>query len=342
MDENLKERVEIMQLGLKELDPVIAQQISQLLSATGGTFIDPDIQWKGALPFRLQTELGPSNFKFRTRRKPLPHELKAFQLATRRRDYRINRIAIPVALAALAVPFNAALEFYLLSSNSIFAHLPVALAVEAAATLTGVAISRANRPLALDKRIDLCELQAVSPRLTLRPVERYYVDALIVFSQIQCDQDSEAALRETLSQLNRLLDTYRDLERRREGLLSLMGTHVESELDAQIKSTEHLLSTESDPQVRETLVHNLKMFHERSENAATMRQNLQRMQGQQESVMQTMITAQSAVARLYLAPRVDDSSQVERTTSSVQAINQHTRAVEEAIEEVLTLGKPSI
>ncbi len=342
MAENLRERVETMQLGLKEIDPEVAQQIEQFLTANGGAFLDPDIQWKGALPFRIQTELGPSNLRVKTRRKPLPHELKAHELASRRRDYRMNRIAMPVALAALALPFNAALEFYLVSSNSALAHFPVAIAVEAVAACTGVILSRFQRPKELAVNVDLCELQAVSPKLTLRPVERYYVDALIVLAQIQCDHESEVALRETLSQLNRLLVTYRDLEQRREGLLSLMGTHVESELDAQIKSTERLLALESDPHVRETLVHNLKMYHERSENAATMRQNLQRMQGQQEAVMQTMITAQSAVARLYLAPRVDDSSQVERTTSSVQAINQHTRAVEEAIEEVLTLGRPNI
>ncbi len=331
-----------MQLGLTEIDPTIALQIERLLSTANGPVLDPYIQWKGSLPFRLQTELGAPNIRVKSKRKPQPHELQTYNLATRRRDYRINRIALPIALTALAVPLNVALQISVISSISMLQHVPLAAAVELAAAGMGVLISRKNRPKMLATRIEQCELQAVSPRLTLRPVERYYVDALIVLAQIECDHDSEVALRETLNQLNRLLDTYRDLERRREGLLALMGTHVETELSAQIQSTERQLENESDPHVRETLVHNLKMFHERAENATTMRQNLQRMLGQQEAVMQTMITAQSAVARLYLAPRMDDNSQMERTSSSVQAINQHTRAVEEAIEEVLTLGRPTI
>ena len=54
-------------------------------------------------------------------------------------------------------------------------------------------------------------------------------------------------------------------------------------------------------------------------------------------IIQTLLSVQSSLARLQVAPKAVSRPELEEVTRTVAGINAQTRAVEQAVEEVLTV-----
>ncbi|MBC7528020.1 MAG: hypothetical protein H7308_10770, partial [Chthonomonadaceae bacterium] len=78
---------------------------------------------------------------------------------------------------------------------------------------------------------------------------------------------------------------------------------------------------------------------DRLESAKQLRQTLERVSGQQEAIGQTLASAVSAMARLQLAPSVHTESAAAQIAGQVTQMNRQTYAMEQAVEEVILLGR---
>ncbi|HEV2472693.1 MAG TPA: hypothetical protein VGS41_08520, partial [Chthonomonadales bacterium] len=72
------------------------------------------------------------------------------------------------------------------------------------------------------------------------------------------------------------------------------------------------------------------------ENARAFERSIERINAQQEAILQTLSSAQSALARMHLA-READSAATEEIAGVVARMNAQTTAVEQAVQEVMSL-----
>jgi hypothetical protein len=189
----------------------------------------------------------------------------------------------------------------------------------------------------LTRYVRLEEMRAVFPLLSLTRADRLYCDTLLLLARMEVGQETERMMRESLAQLNQLLVANRQLEQRRLGLLPLLGNNVISELEEEFGELGRRLDQTRDPISRQSLEQSLRMCQTRLENARLLQEGLERLKVQQEAILHTISTAQTAMARLQIAPQPQTEFVAQEIAQSVTQMNQQTYAVERAVEEVMTL-----
>jgi hypothetical protein len=202
---------------------------------------------------------------------------------------------------------------------------------------SGVWLALRARPDRLKRSIALEELRAVLPLLRLTRAERIYCDTLLLLRRMDVTAETERSLRDTLAQLNQLVLADRQLEQRRQALLPLLGNNVAAELEAEFGELGRRLDQARDPIVRQALEQSLQACQARLENAKALDQGLERLKAQQEAILHTISSAQSAMARLQVAPQPQTELAAQEIAESVAQMNQQTYAVEQAVQEVLML-----
>jgi hypothetical protein len=181
------------------------------------------------------------------------------------------------------------------------------------------------------------EMRAVFPLLTLTRCERIYCDTLLLVVRSEVVPEREAAMRATLRQMGELLATGRDLENRRQSLLSVMGSHSVPELEAESRSLSARLAAERDEVQRRAIEQSSAMCETRLANARALAQGLDRLNAQEEAIVQTMASALSALARAQLAPGADAEAAAQQVQDTISTMNLQSQAVEQAVQEVMSL-----
>ena len=177
--------------------------------------------------------------------------------------------------------------------------------------------------------------------LSLTRAERVYCDVLLFLARANPNTLTELTMRETLRQLNDLLQSSRQLEEQRLSLLPLLGANVVPELRAEYDQLKLRLNNASDSITRASLEQSLRMIVSRIEDAHNLQTGLERLNTQQEAITQTLSSALSGLGRMQIAPDVRTDTNAEFAmndiSDTVTQMNQQSHAVESAVEEVLTL-----
>jgi hypothetical protein len=92
-----------------------------------------------------------------------------------------------------------------------------------------------------------------------------------------------------------------------------------------------------DPQARSDLSQSLSMCEERLRNARTLEPLIERLDAQREVIHQTLLSVQSSVSRLQVAPAALAAPDVEEVQRVLDQVTAQTKAVEDAVQEVMSL-----
>lgn len=324
-----------MRIGLKDIDKEIVAKIEDRLLAPLKEFLKEDIHWKG-LPFRLHWKWDQGGPALKRKREPNQDELGSYELRKKREETYAYRMATAIMLPML-------LSFVTTATLSQTGATPLIDLGGGLGVLAGSAVlgawwtKKASAKRRLEDALSLEEMRAVFPLLTLNRAERIYCDALLMLRRIDEKEDTETNFREMLKQLNELLLSYRQLESRRQSLLPILGMLSIAELEQEYGELGQRLDSTQDGVTRNAIQQSLEMCGTRLESAKQIKQNMERLQTQQEAVLQTLASGMSAIARLQVAPSIQVQETAQELTQSVARMHQQNYAVEQAVEEVLTL-----
>lgn len=325
-----------MRIGLEDIDANIAQAVEERLAAPVNEFLKEDIYWGGLLPWRLNWQFHAGKLQIKRKREPTEDEKAAYELRKKREEQTGLRAVASVfgsfglgsAVVALSAVGNSP------STAGIVGGMATWLATAGAGTWWTL---RATPKATLRRAVLLSEMKAVFPLLTLTRAERIYCDALLLLARTEADETTSQTLRETLKQLNTLLQSHRQVEARRLSLLPIMGMNSIPELEAEYGELGRRLDAATDSVTRQSLQQSLQMCANRLENARNLTQSLERLNVQQEAIVQTLSTTLSAMARMQVAPDAQTALVAEEIAATISDMNQRTYAVEQAVEEVITL-----
>ncbi len=327
-----------MRIGLVNIDPVVAKGLADLLCGTREPFISKDIQW--TKPKRRDIVDDDSNSKVK-RKRPSTPEQNYTLLLRKRRDDMVGRRTFYTAAPSMLFGTGVGVGLWFLLTGMDH-HTTIAAAVAAVISIMGIGIGRtwanqASQRRALNYEVLLEEMKAVLPYLTLTRAERVYCDVLVMLSAFEANQEARKAIRTTLAQLNDLLADSRRLEKQRKGLLPALGSSPVSELIEERRKLEERIAASTDEVTRGSLNQSLGHINVRIENSKNLELALERINAQQEAIVNALASSQGALARMQVAPSVQTETASKEITETVAEMNRRTVAVEEAVKEVLTL-----
>lgn len=151
----------------------------------------------------------------------------------------------------------------------------------------------------------------------------------------------EPQARSLLSELNGLAESDRALLGQQQDLARLTTAEDVRRLTKERESLSARRDAAGDPATRSALEQSLALLDERIAHASELSPLLERVGAQREVVAQTLASLGAALLRLKVAPQVADSSapaaEAERAGDAARGIVQQTRAVEQAVAEVVAL-----
>lgn len=172
--------------------------------------------------------------------------------------------------------------------------------------------------------------------IALNPLERLYCDG--VASLIEAEQTlSEKVQSEILAQLNELLSSYRKLDGPVRQSLAARGNQPLAGLEDELADLIRRRDAAFDATARATLDQGIELCTQRLADARTLAPAREQAEAQQELIMQAVASVRASLSRVALADSVTAQADVGELQRTVLQVNQRTRAVEEAVDELLTL-----
>ena len=180
------------------------------------------------------------------------------------------------------------------------------------------------------------ELRALSTGLELGRPERVYLDTVCALLEAG-DNISEQTGQDILSTLGTLLEQARYVNDRRERLRKASGAESAAELMEERERLSGRIAKVEDPQARQDLTQSLAMCDERLRNARELSPLLERLDAQWEVIEQTLLSVQASISRLQVAPMALAAPDVEEVKRVVGQVTAQTQAVEDAVQQVMSL-----
>jgi hypothetical protein len=180
------------------------------------------------------------------------------------------------------------------------------------------------------------ELRVLSTGLQLGRPEMVYLETVCALLEAG-DNISEQTGRDILSTLGTLLEQARYVNDRLERLRKATGAESAGELAEDRERLAGRIANVGDPQARQDLTQSLAMCDERLRNAMELSPLLERLDAQREVIEQTLVSVQSSVSRLQVAPTALTAPDVEEVKRVVGQITAQTQAVEDAVQQVMSL-----
>jgi len=184
------------------------------------------------------------------------------------------------------------------------------------------------------RQITRNELKALAPALHLTPIQKQYVDAVLILESVSLAEDTK---KEVVQQLNRLMDEEVHLREMREK--GGLGSPAQ---DLSYERTEILrnLEASTDSISRETLTRSLEICDARIAASTEKSVVVQRIDSQLMMISQSMGNMRDMLGRLQTLPMttsVDiDLSPIRHAIESAQ---NHANALEAAVNEIQSVGK---
>lgn len=149
---------------------------------------------------------------------------------------------------------------------------------------------------------------------------------------------SEDLQREVSQQLNGLLENYRRLEEPVRRARAASGTDSINALEQELAGLMSRRDAQTDPNARETLGKSVELCRRRLEASRAMEPARQNAEAQQELILQTMASVQASLGRTTGVNVKPADLNLGELHQSVAQVNSQTRAVEEAVAEVVALS----
>jgi hypothetical protein len=210
-----------------------------------------------------------------------------------------------------------------------------ALGVPVAFAVYWGSIAMRARPTAL-RPLSEAELRRAAASLPSNPSEQRYLGTLYELLSAAPALGQQPA-RDLLPQLNELLQNDRHLELQRERAQAAMGSRTPAELEAERADLARRTEAATDPVARQAMQQSLELCEERLRGIYALEPQLARIEAQRELISQTFASVQSALAGVQATSGAPAATGVERLGRTVLQINQQTRALEEAVQEVIAL-----
>ena len=180
------------------------------------------------------------------------------------------------------------------------------------------------------------------PQFSQSRAEQLYRDAVLTLMDNDAERfGGEQAARDILKQLNTLLDGSHTIGRVQAQVRAAQGNKPLSILEAEVHELRHRAETATDTLAGETLRQSADIAAARLESIRSLSGLIERMDAQQEVVCQTLASVQTSLARRSAvgipSNTLSTSDQVREVSETVAHINDQTRAVEQAVQEVLSL-----
>ncbi|MGC4043098.1 MAG: hypothetical protein QM758_04775 [Armatimonas sp.] len=174
-------------------------------------------------------------------------------------------------------------------------------------------------------------LKALYPLLTLSPLESEYLDTIAAVLHEEKNLGTETA-RELITSLNSLLQAGRRLESEQAPLQ--MAKVVQTQVEAERNALEQRITTVSDAIARETFAESLALLEKRLARAQELAPIQERVEAQLSGIVQAMRSVQASVTSLGIVPGKTDLTEIQE---SARGLVQRTRAIEDAVQEVLRI-----
>lgn len=202
---------------------------------------------------------------------------------------------------------------------------------------TGAALLRRGRNIGAWIRPDDSGHRAALAEAAQTRAERLYGEILLMLA------DSDTPLhprtgRDILRQCNALVaDSYR-VETQRRKVRTLLTEDADAEIGrgaAEHADLQNRLRAADDPLTRRSLNESVALCAERLENLRALAPMIGRLDAQQEMICQALLLARTALAREQVTPVALHLPDVAGLRETVRQVTSQTRAVEEAVAEVI-------
>ena len=228
-----------------------------------------------------------------------------------------------------------------IASVPTLAHLGPELTITAMLALHASAVGLIVRGLRQSKQhltefADPEVLRNAGDLIALGPAEKLYCEAVAALV------DAERALTETacgeiLTQLNELLARYRKMDGPVRHSLAARGNQPLEKLEGELSELIRRRDAASDAGAKATLEQSIALCAQRLTDARAVAPAREQAEAQQELILQAMSAVHASLTRMALADSVTVSADVGELQRTVSQVNLQTRAVEDALNEVLTL-----
>jgi hypothetical protein len=180
------------------------------------------------------------------------------------------------------------------------------------------------------------ELRALSTGLQLEQPQAVYLDTVCALLEAG-ENVSELTGRDILATLGELLEHAQYVGGRLERLRSASSTESLKDLEAERQRLSERAAVAADEQARDDLTRSLTICDDRLRHARELAPLIERLDAQREVVLQTMLSVQSSVSRLQVAPAPITAPEVEDVRRVVSEVTAQTRAVEDAVQQVMSI-----
>lgn len=292
-----------MKILLSDIEPVLAQRIREEEQQIAEA-VRAERQLPGWTPFHDAIKLRESG----------KHTL-----------FRLSGCGIPLLLMPLLVISR------MISGSAIG---PLTILFVAAVAISITYFTQRHYQRRIEKNTEAKLVPLGLPVVARGKEEKLYSDLLEELAK--ASGTTEDAARSLLREMNALMSSYRVLEQRYEDSKKAMGNRSVEGLEAERRGLQKRAEAATDPVTREALEQSVLLCASRIESARALTLAQERAKAQQEVVLQTLGSVHASFAHMRNAPN-DMDFEAERLLETVKHLQGRTRAVEKAVEELMTV-----
>jgi hypothetical protein len=174
------------------------------------------------------------------------------------------------------------------------------------------------------------------PHLDLGRAERAYCETLVLLAKPRLQVDEQTA-RAILGELNGLMEVSRHLDSQRAELEGIAASGSVERIGEERASITERLTGITDPQARASLEQSLSLCETRLENARALQPVVQRLDAQQEMIIQSLASIQSTLARMEAAHQALTAPDADDIRRRLDEIRDQAHGVESAAQEIIAL-----
>ena len=197
-------------------------------------------------------------------------------------------------------------------------------------------VNKQQRVDDLDGSMTSEEVRAACSVINAMRSETSYFESIALILEIGAQLDAQTG-KDILSELNVLIAQARQLQAHRDNLRAAINAESADALVAQREDLRTKLSRTTDEAARQAIEQSIELLETRCQVAQTLQPSLERVEAQQEVIRQTLASVQSSLARMKVAPDALTAPDIAVIQSSISEVTGQTRAVEQAVQEVMSI-----
>jgi uncharacterized membrane protein YccC len=176
-------------------------------------------------------------------------------------------------------------------------------------------------------------------KIARTPLERTYASIVAELSKAKGETEESTAYA-LLGHVNGLVASGSQLEARLMDIRRTVGEDSLKQLESELRELQARAMAAKDPDARTALLQSADICAGCIENTQALHALEERLSAQLELVFQTLTSVQTSFLRMRNAPEGITGASVEKIAEMVNGIQGQTRAVEQAVAEVMQLRTP--